>query len=235
MTATNSLKSAKDGTGAAFNITFAAESISGNKAPKNYIGSPASEGLIEPAQEGTDVTAAVQLTGGTGIRGWLSGCFTRLSSILSALGTPMQATGGTVGLVAGVALIGKAGIDQTSFGASNAVSMPPSSSGAIGLASIRTTVLASSLVLKNSPGNLYDTYVTAGATPGFLMLFDSIAPPGDGAVVPVECFVIPASVTTRFNFNPPRVYGTGITMVFSSTGPYTKTASATVFMSGRVA
>lgn len=237
MTATNSLKSAKDGAGASFNLTGATESVSGNFAQKTYVGSPSTEGIIEPAQDGIDVTAAVQLTGGVGIRGWMSGCFTRLSSILTAIGAPMQATGGTVGLVAGTALIGKAGIDQTTFGSTNAVCLPPSSSGTIGLTSVRTTALASSLVLKNSPGNLYDCYVSVGATAGLLMIFDATSAPSDGAVTPAEVFIAPASGTVRHTFITPRVFATGITLVFSSniTNFFTKTASATVFMSGRVA
>lgn len=42
MTATNT-------TDVAFNITSAAESVSGNRAHKTYVGSPSTEGLIEPA------------------------------------------------------------------------------------------------------------------------------------------------------------------------------------------
>src|SRR5208282_5780988 len=120
MTATNSLKPAKDGTGASFNLTVANESVSGNQAQKTYLGSPSTEGLVEPAQDGVDSTGVTQLTGGVGMRGWLSGCFSKLSTIITALGSPMQATGGTVGIVAGTALMGKVGIDQTSFGSSNA-------------------------------------------------------------------------------------------------------------------
>lgn len=237
MAGTNSLKGAKDGTGASFNLTMVSEGVSANIAQKTYVGSPSTEGLIEPAQDGVDVTAAVQLTGGVGIRGWLSGCYTRLSSILTAIGTPIQATGGTVGLVAGSALVGKAGIDQTVFGSSNAVCIPPSSSGTIALAPVVTAAFAASLVVKASPGNLYDFYVTTGSTAGILMIFDATSAPGDGAVTPKIVLQCPALTTTALTRNPPSVFTTGITMVFSSNTAnlFTKTASATVFMSGRAA
>jgi hypothetical protein len=45
----------------------------------------------------------------------------RLSTTITALGSPMQATGGTVGLTAGSAIIGKVGIDQTTPGTTNGV------------------------------------------------------------------------------------------------------------------
>lgn len=47
----------------------------------------------------------------------------RLTSVITALGTPMQATGGTVGLVAGTAIVGKFGIDQTTPGTTNLVAL----------------------------------------------------------------------------------------------------------------
>lgn len=37
------------------------------------------------AQDGTDSTGVTQLTGGVGIRGWLSGCFSKLSTIATSL------------------------------------------------------------------------------------------------------------------------------------------------------
>ncbi|MGH6846760.1 MAG: hypothetical protein ACREC0_04760 [Methylocella sp.] len=97
MTATNTSKPAKDGTGTAFNLEAAAESVSGNIAQKTYLGSPSTEGLVEPPTK-ADVAA-----------------------ITTALGAPAQQTGSTVGIVAGSAIIGKTGIDQTTPGTTNAV------------------------------------------------------------------------------------------------------------------
>jgi hypothetical protein len=92
MTATNSTEPAKDGNGNAFNITFAAESVSGNKAQKTYIGEPVGETIITPAQDGTDGTGIAAPTGAVGIRGWLSGIYSRLAGPLTVTGTFWQAT-----------------------------------------------------------------------------------------------------------------------------------------------
>jgi hypothetical protein len=46
---------------------------------------------------------------------------TALGTINTTLGTPMKSTGGTVGLVAGSAIIGSVGIDQTTDGTTNLV------------------------------------------------------------------------------------------------------------------
>ena len=45
------------------------------------------------ALDGTDSTGVSQLVGGVGIRGWLSGCFSKLTAILAAVGSPLQAGG----------------------------------------------------------------------------------------------------------------------------------------------
>ncbi len=82
MTATNSSKPAKDGTGAAFTLTVAAESSSGFTAQKAYLGNPADESLIVPAQEGTAASGVAPLSGGEGILGFLSSIFDRLGTLL---------------------------------------------------------------------------------------------------------------------------------------------------------
>lgn len=51
------------------------------------------------AQDGTDYTGSVQLTGGVGVRGWLSGCFKKLSDILTALGGTIVVTGTVAAVV----------------------------------------------------------------------------------------------------------------------------------------
>jgi hypothetical protein len=56
------------------------------------------------AQDGTDATGITAPTGGVGIRGWLSGIYGKVSSLLTNLGTPFQA-GGSIG--------------NTSFGVNN--------------------------------------------------------------------------------------------------------------------
>lgn len=57
-------------------------------------------------------TSALQTTGNAA-----------LTTINTTLGSPIQTTGGTVGLVAGTALVGKVGIDQTTPGTTNGTSV----------------------------------------------------------------------------------------------------------------
>lgn len=85
-----------------------------------------------------------------------------------------------------------------------------------------------------APCFIRSLYVTTGATAGYLMTFNAVSAPGDGAVTPVECVVAPANVTVSLDFGETsEQYGTGLTAVFSSTGCFTKTISATAFFKGR--
>jgi len=92
-----------------------------------------------------------------------------------------------------------------------------------------TPVAAASLVV--SPGYLGGITVTTGATAGYLMLFDAAAAPADGAVAPARCIPVAATTGVDMNFRAaPIWFRTGIVAVFSSTGCFTKTASATAFI-----
>lgn len=97
-----------------------------------------------------------------------------------------------------------------------------------------TAVAASSLVLKASAGNLYGVQIATGGTAGYLMLFNAVAAPADGVVTPIKVYSIAANASLEVGYDIPLRFGTGITAVFSSTGPFTKTASATAFISGEV-
>lgn len=101
---------------------------------------------------------------------------------------------------------------------------------------VQTSSVASSLVLKGTAGSLYACYVTTGATSGWLMLFDSVSVPPNGAVTPKNCVFCPASATTEIElpFLTPEPFSTGITAAFSTTGPFTLTASASTFIKGIV-
>lgn len=94
------------------------------------------------------------------------------------------------------------------------------------------TVLAGNRILKASAGNLYGYNVVAGATAGYIMLFDSPTVPADGAVTPKICLPLAANAGTERSFSTPLRFATGIVVVFSSTGPFTKTESATAFIGG---
>lgn len=97
-----------------------------------------------------------------------------------------------------------------------------------------TAALASSFVAKASAGLLYGWSVTSGASAGFVLIFNSTSAPVDGAVTPIDCIAIPANATSGRQLSPPEAYSTGITLVFSTTGCFTKTASATAYFRGDV-
>jgi len=115
------------------------------------------------------------------------------------------------------------------------VAATPTSSSVNAIVPVRTTAVASNIVLKASAGNLYSINIVTGASAGYLMVFDAVAAPADGAVTPVKCLPIAANVGLETNMRSmPEYFATGITAVFSTTGCFTKTASATAFISGDV-
>ena len=93
---------------------------------------------------------------------------------------------------------------------------------------------ASSLILKASAGDLFGFSATSGASAGFVMVFDAASAPADGAVTPKYCYALPAGQTVGASYSPPASFSTGITLVFSTTGCFSKTASATTMFSGQV-
>lgn len=77
--------------------------------------------------------------------------------------------------------------------------------------------------------------VTNGATAGYVLVFNATSAPADGAVTPVYCWAMPATNSTiGVDFTTPARFTTGITVVYSTTGCFTKTASATAFFSAEV-
>lgn len=115
-----------------------------------------------------------------------------------------------------------------------AVDSVPCSNANCGTTGAVTSAVASSLVLKASAGNLYSVNVVTGASAGFVMFFNATSAPGDGAVTPVYCMPIAANSGFNMANTPiPANFTTGITIVFSTTGCFTKTASATAFIAGQ--
>lgn len=98
----------------------------------------------------------------------------------------------------------------------------------------QTSVAGSNVVLKSGAGNLYGVNIVTGGSAGYLMVFDATAAPGDGTVTPIKVYVVAAN--SSFSIAPSAIplarCSTGITLVFSTTGPFSKTASATAFISG---
>lgn len=84
-------------------------------------------------------------------------------------------------------------------------------------------------VIKSSPGILNSVYMT-GPTSGYLMAFNATSAPSDGTVTPVICVTVSALGLTGINFdNYPAYFSNGIAVVYSTTGPFTKTASAAAY------
>lgn len=87
---------------------------------------------------------------------------------------------------------------------------------------------------RKAPCQLRSLYVTTGAVAGYLMTFNAVSAPADGAVTPRECVVVPANTTAALDFGETsNGYTTGATAVFSTTGCFSKTVSATAFFRGR--
>lgn len=91
-------------------------------------------------------------------------------------------------------------------------------------------------VLKATGGNLFSFSVTNGATAGYVMVINAAAVPANGAVTPVICLQLPAntSVGVQWDARNPLSLNTGIVLVYSTTGCFTKTASATAFFAGQI-
>jgi hypothetical protein len=147
---------------------------------------------------------------------------------------PAFASNPTFILGAGSAIAGKFTTDLTTPGTTNGIAINPTSNAAAGITPVVSSAVESGHVLKASAGNLYSVYVTTGAVAGFLMVFNSTTVPADGAVTPIECQPAPANGIASLTFNPGPVesYSTGISVAFSTTGCFTKTASATAFFHG---
>lgn len=88
---------------------------------------------------------------------------------------------------------------------------------------------------QKAPCFIRSLYVTTGAASGYLMVFNATSAPADGAVTPAACIVVPANNTAHIDFGETtQAFMAGLVAVFSTTGCFTKTASATAYFSGRV-
>jgi hypothetical protein len=111
--------------------------------------------------------------------------------------------------------------------ASPAMAQVSSSSGA----------LAANQVVKGAGGNLFSFEVSADSTLSgaawWIMIYDAVAAPADGAVTPRKCYAQPSgAVSASYAFQAPISFSTGIVIGVSTTGCYTKTQSVHAFISG---
>ena len=103
------------------------------------------------------------------------------------------------------------------------------------IAPVSSTAVEGSHVFKSSAGTLYSFTVTNPTTAGYFMLFDATSAPADGAVTPKYCLPVNANQAIGMSATPVAVsFATGIVGVFSTTGCFTKTVSATANMSALV-
>lgn len=130
-------------------------------------------------------------------------------------------------------------INNTPVSAANP--LPVTAAPASAATSANTPVVSGaaegSKVLKSSAGNLYALTVSVGATSGYVMIFDATSAPSDGAVTPKWCVPVSSNGTNGFvaaEWGVPWRFATGITAVFSTTGCFTKTVSATASFFGAV-
>lgn len=130
---------------------------------------------------------------------------------------------------------GQAAQMRLTLNAAQHVSSTPTTDANVSITPTSSAALESGRVLKASAGNLYMLSVSTSGTAGYVMVFNSTTVPADGAVTPVICRQMATNSTlTISNSVLPARFATGISVAFSSTGCFTKTASATAFIEGYV-
>lgn len=141
-------------------------------------------------------------------------------------------------LPSGGNLLGKVGIDQTTPGMTNGVQTLSGSVTSLSSAThIQTAALAANQIITASAHSLTSFEVSADSTLSgaawWIMIYDATSAPSDGAVTPAKCYALPSGATS-FNgaFNQPPAFTAGIVIGVSTTGCFTKTASAHAFISG---
>lgn len=96
-----------------------------------------------------------------------------------------------------------------------------------------TASAVTSVVVPNGVLGLHGAAITTGAAAGYFMLLNAAADPGNGPVTPVKCVQVAAASTTGISADPNTMWDfpKGIVLVFSTTGCFTETQSATAFFS----
>lgn len=107
-----------------------------------------------------------------------------------------------------------------------------SNTSGLSATTIVSPALTGGLVAKASAGYLYGVNVTTGATAGYVLVTNTATIPADGAIVPSKCVALAANTSLDLGWRASPLYSaTGFSISFSSTGCFTKTASATAFIS----
>ncbi|WGM47661.1 hypothetical protein KOAAANKH_02543 [Brevundimonas sp. NIBR10] len=105
-----------------------------------------------------------------------------------------------------------------------------------GIVPIKNAAADFKLVAKGSAGNLHGFNLCNGASAGFLFVYDGVAAPIDGVgKQPVLVLPVAANAALSAAYDPPLAFTTGITLVFSTTGPFEQTAANTGLITAWVA
>lgn len=113
----------KDGNG---NVAAAHVLVDVNGVPVGTTASPlAISAPTGAAQDGVDATGITPPVGGVGMRGWLSGCYARLSAILTALNGTLAVSAAALPLPIGAADAATLSAINTKLAALLAAEMPP--------------------------------------------------------------------------------------------------------------
>lgn len=143
---------------------------------------------------------------------------------------------GSIG--AGSNIIGRVGIDQTTPGTTNGISIAADSGTVTGLTPVIAGTSATNVVAKASAGNLLNAYVTSSAA-GWIFLINAASLPGNATLTVGTasgnlqgCFELQKGVTDwqgSINYNPGpwEQFSTGIVVAISSTDCPVLTAAST--------
>lgn len=118
-----------------------------------------------------------------------------------------------------------------------AIKVTPDSTGATGIAPQNSTSAESCHTIKSGSGTLYNLTTSIGATSGWVLVFDTASAPSDGAVTPLWWWPVSSNgsqggMSAAWAPGTGLSFSTGLVACFSTTGPFTKTASATAAFSG---
>lgn len=118
----------------------------------------------------------------------------------------------------------------------NVATIPASGSDAA-VSYVSSTTLTANQIIKAAAGNLYSFEVSADSTLSaaawWIMIYDAVTAPADGAITPAKCYAMPSGTTGyAAAFPTPLRLATGITIGVSTAGCFTKTASTHAFISG---
>lgn len=114
----------------------------------------------------------------------------------------------------------------------------PASAGASALTPV-TVTSATSLIVKGAPGNFYGASITAGATAGLLIAYNSATVPGAGANLTQTQILGVVAVAANGSaaigdFSIPDRFSAGVTLLFSTTlATFTAPANPAQFLRGR--